>query len=544
MSLKLTKIIGVLIGVSIFSLLFTAGSIRVNAASEIPVILPRGEWTKNDPSLEKLLTWIPDKSRTAPPDYRPVERIIIHYTDTPNTDNTKEISVARIQAIYQYHAVTNKWGDIGYNYIIDRLGNIYEGRYGGNGVRGAHAFNSITKDNYNVGTIGISLLGAYEKEEPTEAMYASLKKLTAWLAATNGFDPNTSATSKIWNEKSQDFTTTVNLPRIIAHKHIDSTSDSGIPESKHTELRTHSQNYYNEYKNYFYRTGEKMYEITNGEKILILDSAGRTFVNISQTQLDLFPSLKIFKHPSGALIKTNNSGIQLVENNYKRPISNPEIFNSRFKWKDVVVVSRGEWDSYTEGPPVSLKEGMIIRAAGKNEVYVISNGVKRWISGPELFEKQGYKWNNIATVSQSTLEAHLDGEPITNIDIHADGTLITAPGQGAALLANGKKRPIPDPEVFDFNFKWKDLVTVSNSEWSQYAEGEPVYYPDGMILREVNDHKVYLVENGKKRWVTSPVLFSELGYRWDNITAVAPGGTSGMALGDNLSNEFFNIANK
>lgn len=517
---------------------------QTSASSDIPVILPRSEWTKNDPSLEKLLTWIPDRSKTSPPDYRPVERIIIHYTDTSNNDNTKEVSIARIQAIYQYHAVTNRWGDIGYNYLIDRLGNIYEGRYGGNSVRGAHAFNSITKDNYNVGTVGIALLGNYEKEEPTEATYTSLKKLLGWLSAVNGFDPNTSATSKIWNEKNQDFTTTVNLPRVIAHKHIDSTSDSGVPESKFTDLRNQSQNYFNEYKNYYYRLGGKSYEIINGESMLVLDTAGKNVVDISQTQLDLFPTMKIFKHPSGALIRTNNSGIQLVENTYKRPIPNPEIFDSRFKWKDVVIVSKGEWDGYTEGAPVLLKEGTLIKGAGKNEIYVISGGLKRWISGPELFEKQGYKWGNILTVSQPTLDMHLDGAPITDMNTHADGTLMTAPGKGVAMLADGKRRPVPTPEVFDFNFKWKDLVSVSSQEWTQYQEGEPMYYPDGMILREAGDHKVYVIEKGKKRWVTSPVLFGELGYKWDNVVVVSSGGTASMAAGDNLSNEFFNIANK
>lgn len=516
------------------------------ANTDIPTILPRSEWTKSDPSLEKLLTWMPDKNKTNPPDYYPVERIIIHYTETPNTDNTKEVSISRIQAIYQYHSVTRGWGDIGYNYIIDRLGNIYEGRYGGNSVRAAHAFNSITRDNYNVGAIGISLLGNYEKEEPPEAMFTSLKKLVGWLSATNGFEPNTGSSSKIWNEKQGGFTTEVNLPRVISHKDIDSTNDSGIPASKFNELRSASQTYYNEYKNYLYQVSSQgpVYEILNGEKIIANNIEGKIIAAVSQTQLNIFSTLSVLKHPDGTLIKTNNSGVSLIQAGLKRPIVNQEIFNSRFKWNQVIAVAKSEWDSYFEGSPVALKDGIIARANGENEIYIIANSLKQWISGPELFEKLGYKWSNVAVVSKSTLDVHSLATPITDTAIHPDGTLITSAGQGVALLSQGNKRPIPTAEIFQFQYQWKDIVAIPIAEWNNYPEADTVYYPDGMLFREVGDHKVFVVENSQKRWITSPVLFDNLGYQWNNVVVVSNGMSDGMALGDNISAENVVVAKR
>ena len=96
--------------------------------------------------------------------------------------NNNQNPVATIQAMYRYHAVTRGWGDIGYNYIIDQQGRIYEGRYGGNGSRAAHVFVDRTKDNFNFGTIGITVLGNYGKIQPPEAVYQSLSRLVAWLA--------------------------------------------------------------------------------------------------------------------------------------------------------------------------------------------------------------------------------------------------------------------------------------------------------------------------------------------------------------------------
>ncbi len=88
-----------------------------------------------------------------------VEKIIIHHTATTgNLDNPAQA----IRDIYHYHAITRGWGDIGYNYIIDQQGKIYEGRYGGEGVIGAHSGPG------NHGSIGIAFLGNYQDNDILE----------------------------------------------------------------------------------------------------------------------------------------------------------------------------------------------------------------------------------------------------------------------------------------------------------------------------------------------------------------------------------------
>lgn len=91
-----------------------------------------------------------------------VSKIVIHHTaGTNNLDNPTQA----IRDIYHYHAITRGWGDIGYNYIVDQQGNIYEGRYGGEGVIGAHSGAG------NHGSIGIAILGNYQESEvPQDAI--------------------------------------------------------------------------------------------------------------------------------------------------------------------------------------------------------------------------------------------------------------------------------------------------------------------------------------------------------------------------------------
>ena len=60
----------------------------------------------------------------------PVEHVIIHHADTANFNDP----VLEMRSIYYFHAITRGWGDIAYNYLIDFMGNVYEGRVGGEGA--------------------------------------------------------------------------------------------------------------------------------------------------------------------------------------------------------------------------------------------------------------------------------------------------------------------------------------------------------------------------------------------------------------------------
>ncbi|MFA6528779.1 MAG: N-acetylmuramoyl-L-alanine amidase, partial [Candidatus Gracilibacteria bacterium] len=97
-----------------------------------------------------------------------ITKIIIHHTATTSDLDDPE---AAIRAIYYYHAISRGWGDVGYNYIIDQYGNIYEGRAGGEGVVGGHSAG------FNVGSIGISILGNYEESELSYDALVSLMAL-------------------------------------------------------------------------------------------------------------------------------------------------------------------------------------------------------------------------------------------------------------------------------------------------------------------------------------------------------------------------------
>lgn len=120
---------------------------------------------------------------------------MVHHTVTNiDTIKTPEDAKIAIQKIYEFHTLNRQWGDVGYNFIIDNFGNIYEWRAGGEWVIAAHA-----KYN-NTDSIGIALLGNFEVNTPTEKQIAALTKLITALSIKYKIHPDNQVYAHIEDE--------------------------------------------------------------------------------------------------------------------------------------------------------------------------------------------------------------------------------------------------------------------------------------------------------------------------------------------------------
>ncbi|NTW00420.1 MAG: N-acetylmuramoyl-L-alanine amidase [Oscillochloris sp.] len=137
------------------------------------------------PSVVSRTAWgNPDgQSSQATPVYYPVNHIVVHHTADSNSLTGSEKSWSdRVRAEWSFHTYTRGWGDVGYNYLIDPNGVVYEGRAGGDDAVAFH-------DTANYGSMGVSLLGTYTSVEPTSAAQSSLVELLAWKADQKQIDP-------------------------------------------------------------------------------------------------------------------------------------------------------------------------------------------------------------------------------------------------------------------------------------------------------------------------------------------------------------------
>jgi flagellar hook assembly protein FlgD len=181
---------------------------RVPAVTGRPVIVPR-------------LSWGADESiRRAPPTYASKLRFaIVHHTAGAN-DYTRDEAPAVVKAIQLYHVKGNGWNDIGYNFLVDRFGTIYEGRYGGidRNVVGAHALG------FNTGSVGIAVLGTYGKSAPSGAAQDALVKLLAWRLDLAHVDPTSKLTVVSGGSERYAAGVPVTLRAVSAHR------DTGLTE--------------------------------------------------------------------------------------------------------------------------------------------------------------------------------------------------------------------------------------------------------------------------------------------------------------------------
>jgi hypothetical protein len=108
----------------------------------------------------------------------------VHHTADRN-DYTRTQVPAMVRAMYAYHVKSRGWCDLGYNFLVDRFGRIFEGRYGGAQlpVLGAHTAS------FNANSFGVAVIGNFEQAAPPAAMLESTARVIAWKLDANYRSP-------------------------------------------------------------------------------------------------------------------------------------------------------------------------------------------------------------------------------------------------------------------------------------------------------------------------------------------------------------------
>jgi hypothetical protein len=149
------------------------------------------------PMIYSRAQWGADESkRDGNPSYFEVHGGFVHHTVNANDYKRREVP-AIIRSIYAYHTQSRGWSDIGYNFLVDRFGRIWEGRYGGvdRAVVGAHTLN------YNSYSFAMSAIGNFELVQPSPKLIQAYAALMAWKLSLHGV----SAASTIQRIGSKDF---------------------------------------------------------------------------------------------------------------------------------------------------------------------------------------------------------------------------------------------------------------------------------------------------------------------------------------------------
>jgi hypothetical protein len=189
------------------------------AETTAPVMITRAQWGA-DESLRTRYAGCdtPSYSDT-------IQAGVLHHTVNSNNYSSVAEAEQMIRADYAYHVLGNGWCDIGYNFLVDKFGNIYEGRAGGidKPVLGAHA------GGFNTNTFGVAMIGDFSTVAPSAAMTSAASEVFAYKLGRYDLNPTgmTILTSSGGGTSRYEAGTAVYLPVVMGHRDVGATACPG-----------------------------------------------------------------------------------------------------------------------------------------------------------------------------------------------------------------------------------------------------------------------------------------------------------------------------
>jgi len=188
-----------------------------SAAAAQPAIITRAQWGADENIRLRACPWGPE--------YTGAPKVaFVHHTVTGNSYGPGD-TAAIVRSIYAYHVQGEGWCDVGYNFLVDQYGQIFEGRYGGidKAVLGAHT------GGFNTNSFGVSMIGTYDSVTPSAALQASLARLVAWKLSLSYANPlaQTTLTAASFSGSRYPTGTQVTFNVISGHRDADLTACPG-----------------------------------------------------------------------------------------------------------------------------------------------------------------------------------------------------------------------------------------------------------------------------------------------------------------------------
>ena len=181
-----------------------------------PLVLAASSSSESAPPITSRSSWGARAAKQSAEVAVKLKMGFVHHTVSANDYVSADVP-AMLRGIPAYHMDANGWDDIGYNFLVDRAGQIWEGRAGGidRNVVGAHVAG------FNTGSVGVAVIGDHGTVEPTSQSVGAVAQVLGWRLGLAGVDP-TASTSMVGLEGGS-----VSLRTISGHRDAASTECPG-----------------------------------------------------------------------------------------------------------------------------------------------------------------------------------------------------------------------------------------------------------------------------------------------------------------------------
>ena len=527
---------------------------EAEALTSTPAIITRKRWGANE-------SW-----RECCPKYAPsVQMAFVHHTVGTNSYSRSQ-SAAIVRSVYRYHTSNRGWSDIGYNFLVDRYGQIFEGRYGGmtRPVIGAHV------KGFNTGSTGISLMGTFTSATPTSAMQNALKRLLAWKLDTHHVPPVGKVTMTSLGNPKFPRGKKVSFNRISGHRDGQQTACPGakayallpsirsgvnalgrpkiyLPSTTSSVLRPNGDaaNENVRIRATFSETVSWWIELRSSGGALL-----RTFTGIGTSAAPLWDGRTadgvladtglvtyritargrggviarpadgsfylVNKHPEGTILRTPTRTV-VIDNGAARTIPSALVYNSWFRAVELVSTTDVEVDRYPAGLPLAMREGTLLAETDGTHAMISGGKLREFEAG--VYEALGYTSGSALAITALEMTVLPPGPKITDATRHPEGAVVRASDGSVWTIGNGLRHRNGTTAVWRSRYRDAELVAPTALDIA-LPQGAQVTYRDGAVFR-VSDGSLWIFADGVKRRFYDAGLYTAMGYPTGSLLAIS-----------------------
>jgi hypothetical protein len=426
---------------------------------------------------------------------------IIHHTVSTNSYSAAQAS-GLVRSIWLYHTRPPEqggrgWCDIGYNAVVDRHGQVFEGAAGGldRNVIGAHA------GGFNTYTVGVSTLGEFESAAPTGAMTEAVAQTIAWKFGLEGLDARgtTQLTSGGGGTAKYAKGTVVTLPVIMGHRDVGATACPGQHLYDQVgAIRARVADLLEDQGRNLLRTPENgtVYVVSGSSKYAIADMATLGALAplgpvgyVSQQYLDRRTTVSLMSR----VVLAPDGTVYFIDAGIRLPFSScGQVADYGASCASLVRLEQSLIDAFHPGPMITP-----IYRTTSGKTFYVSGGVKR-----EVVDELAQAAAGLPTAAVRLMETGLSYLPY-GAPVIRDGVLLRSRSSQALVVAAGGQ-----------------LTSVSGVVTATALSGLPVRELDeaslrllpaagsvpGVFVREAGGPRVFLLTEAGKRVVDAAVM--------------------------------------
>jgi len=225
-----------------------------------------------------------------------------------------------------------------------------------------------------------------------------------------------------------------------------------------------------------------------------------------------------FGLPNTNVIVRDGHELSVIMDGRVRHIPSMDVLNRCFNTEKVNQAGDGKAakEALGVGEPLA-EDSYLLKGNGQPEVFLVENGVRRWISSGQVFELSAFDWGKVVHKPDEEVDALNYGLPISQ---GPDGVFFrNTETQACYLLINGTLRHIPSMEAYDRVFS----VPMGEATWQSFPN-HTIIYPIGSplganfsIIKGSEKEHCYILDGDKKHHISDSEVFTRHQFDWGKV---------------------------